>query len=1048
MKIWDISVRQPVFITMLVLALTVLGIISYFRIPVDLLPDVSFPVVTVTTRYPGASPEQVEEQVTSVLEEALGSLPGVDEISSTSAEGFSNVLIQFTLETDDEQAAQDVRERVSTLSNQLPRDVDDPVVRQFDFSELPIFTFAVADRSGQYSPAALRTFVEDQIQQPLERLRGVAVVEVEGGLEREVQVQLDLQALTARRIVPQQVVQALQSENLNIAGGAVRLGDQELSVRTVGEFESVDEIENVIVTERQGVPVRVGDVATVVDTFADRTTITRLNGEESIVVNVRKQSGTNTNAVAERVKGTLDEIRDANDNLDILVARDDSEFVQDSINDAIKDLIYGGLFATIVVLFFFRDVRSTIITMVGLPIILIGTFFFMDALGITLNSITVLALALCVGLVIDDAIVVRENIFRWLEMGHSPREAATKGTAEVALPVIASTATIVSVFLPIAYAQGIIGRFFREFGLTVTIAILISLAEAVTLAPMLSAYFFKQDQGSAREQAPDEQRGKERGGDAWLDRAYGRALNWALDHKRLALTISAVVIVVSLLSFPFVDQAFLPDFNQGEFNVSMQLSAGTPLAVTEREAIRLEERLLQQPEVADVFTTIGGAGTPDQASFFVKLKGGAEADTAAAIAALRERLSDVPADLAFQAANQQVGGSTTLGSRDLQIELVSKTESFQDVILASETLVAQLNMVPGLTDVGRSYRPGEPELRVRVDRERASDLGLSTSEIGATIRLLVNGQAASTFRGEGPEADIRVQLRQSEQGGVDQSTLNKLLNVNMLSRTGRLVPLRDLAALTLTSGPTEIQRIDRQPAIVVAGNYTGERPEADVQADVRALLDEYETPALSATLAGQAEAQQESFGNLFTALMLAVIFVYMALASQFGSFTQPVLIMLALPLAVIGAVLALVLTGRPFDMTAMIGMILLMGLVTKNSILLVDFANREREKGVGADEAMRRAGPIRLRPILMTALSLILGLVPVALTLGAGSNFRSPLATAVIGGMLTSTFLTLFVVPLAYSIWVGWLDRLALGDIGVSAGADTPRELQESETAG
>lgn len=1038
MKIWDISIRQPVFITMVLLAVVVLGIVSYIRIPVDLLPDVSFPVVSVSTSYPGASPKEVEDQVTSVLEESLGSLPGVDSITSTSAEGFSNVLIQFTLETDDEQAAQDVRERVSTLTNQLPRDANDPVVRQFDFSELPIMSFSVADTTGQYTPAELRNLVEDEIQQQLERVPGVALVDVQGGQEREVKVQLDLAALTSRRIVPQQVVQALQTENLNVAGGNVRVGEQELSVRTFGTFQTTEEIESVIVTQRGTAPVYVRDVADVEDGFADRETITRLNGKESVTVNIRKQSGTNTTDVAERVTRRLDEIRDANPELQIITARDDSEFVQESINDAIKDLIYGGIFATLVVFAFFRDVRSTIITMLGLPAILIGTFIFMDALGITLNSLTVLALALCVGLVIDDAIVVRENIFRWLEMGYSPREAASKGTAEVALPVVATTATIVSVFLPIAYAEGIIGQFFRDFGLTVTIAVLLSLVEAVTLAPMLSAYFFKKDTDTPRN--IDEEAGRETAGDSWLDRLYSRALNWTLDHKLFAIAISVVVIVISLVSFPFVDQAFIPDFNQGEFDATLKMPPGTPLEVTERQAIEIESRLLERPDIADVFTTIGGQGTPDEASFFVKLEGGAEADTEAAVARLRQEFSGLSDVLSFQATSQQGGGggSTLLGSRDVVIQMVSTTDDYPGLIVASDSLVEDLKTVPGLADIESSYRPGKPELSVRVNRQRAADLGLTTAQIGSTIRILVNGQVASTFRGEGPESDIRVELQEGDQSNVD-----RLLNVNLLSTTGRLVPLRNLAELNLTSGPTEIQRIDRQPAIVVGGNYTGERSDADVLADVRAKLDSVTAPTVDVKLAGEAEAQQESFGNLLTSLVLAIVFIYMALASQFGSFTQPLLIMLALPLAVIGAVLALVFTGRPFDMTAMIGMILLMGLVTKNSILLVDFANRERERGASADLAMRRAGPVRLRPILMTALSLILGLAPVALALGAGSGFRAPLATAVIGGMVTSTFLTLFIVPLAYSLFVGWLDRFSVG-FQVESEIEEPQELREA----
>ncbi len=1035
MKIWNLSIRQPVFITMVLLALVVLGTVSLTRMPVDLFPDVSFPIVSVITVYPGASPQEVEDQVTSVLEDALSSLPGVKKVTSRSSEGLSSVLVEFTLETPDEKAAQDVREQVDLVRNQLPDDAMDPIVQRFDPSAMPILTFSVADRSGRYSPAQLRKLVEDIVERPLERTPGVAAVEVKGGQVREIQVNLNLKALQARHIPPQQVVAALKMENLNIPGGTVTENDRELLVRTPGNFNSVDEIKNVVISWR-GSPVYLRDVADVVDGFAKRDTITRLNGEEAIVVSVHKQSGTNTTAVAKRVKKQLDQILKANPELEIVIARDESIFVQQSVNDAVNDLLLGALLAGLVVLFFFRDLRNTIITLIGLPVIMLGTLFVLDlVLGYTLNMITLLALSLSVGLVIDDAIVVRENIFRWMEMGYSPREAASKATDEVALPVMAMTLTIVSVFLPVAYATGLVGRFFREFGITVAVAVLISMVEAFTLAPMLSAYFFKRHEDKPKKGGQPQDHQETATG--WLTRIYTQALNWVMNHKGLVTVISVIVLTISMLSFSFIGRAFMPPMDQGQFDVEMRLPPGTPLQVTQEEAIRVESIIRNHPQVSDVFTTIGERGAPERAHFFVKLKGGPSAKAQPVMDELRAQLKGVPG-LSFQSANAFSGGQTLLGNRDILIEVVSYTGDYDTLIAASNQLAARLAEIPGVVDVDNSYKPGKPEVRLEVDRQRAANFGLSTAQVGATIRTLINGEVASTFRGEGDEADIRVQLREEDRNSIDE-----ILNMTLLSPSGRLVPLRNVARVSLGSGPTEIQRINRQPAITIGANYSG-RSEADVMADVRKLLAEHPLPAgVEAKLTGRAELQEESFSSLSQALLLSLIFVYMVLASRFGSFIQPILIMLAMPLAVVGAILALVITGRPMDMTAMIGFIMLMGLVTKNSILLVDFANREQDRGADPDVAMRRAGPIRLRPILMTTFALILGMLPIALGLGAGGDFRAPMAIAVIGGLTTSMFLTLFIVPIAYVLLAGWQARV----LGWWAARKAAREKVKAQVA-
>lgn len=1016
MKIWNTAIRYPVFMTMILLAGVVLGSIAYVTMPVDLFPDVEFPVVVVTTIYPGAAPDEVERQVTSIIEEDLSSVTGLDTINSISGENISNVILAFKLDTSADQAAQDVREKVDLLRNRLPTDAQAPTVRRFNPTAAPVMLLSIADRTGQTSPAELRSQVEEFVQAPLLRVDGVAEVQVDGGETREIKVLLDQKAMEARRLTPQQVVQALEMENLSIPGGSVIEEETELLVRTPGEFKTVQDIEGVVV--RQGAaPVYVRDIARVVDGFEDRKTVTLLNGEESIVLTVQKASATNTLRVSEAVKKELARIQQAHPDWDVVVGGDLADQVRISANGAIEDLLWGSLLASLVILFFFRNIRSTLITIAGLPVIMISTLFFMQIAGIGLNQVSLLALALVVGLVIDDAIVVRENIIRWIERGYSPREAASKGTEEVLLPVIATSATILAVFLPVAYAQGIIGRFFRDFGLTVSFAIIVSTFEALTMAPMLSAYFFKPRKGAPKEINDD--LSQEAEGRGVLDRMYARSLNFSMDHKWIVIVGTIIVIGLSVISVRFIQQAFIPNIDQGQFEVSMEMPPGTPLAVTQREAGKVEDIIRSHPAVADVFTSIGTTSNPGKAKFTVMVEGGVDSQipSRTVMDELRGPLANVPG-IAFQISSNLTGGDNILGNRDILIVMESFGGSYAGLGAEAEQVAQELAKIPGMTDIDISYKPGQPELQIDVDRSRAADFGLNTAQVGSTLRTLISGETTGTFRGEGAEADIRVQLEES-----DRDSVEKVMGINLLAPTGQLIPVGNVADVRYASGPTQIQRTDQQPTVSIGANVVGrDLPEAT--ADVNAFLANLDLPPhVSAKLGGDAEIQSESFNNLSLAMLLSIVFVYMVLASQFSSFVQPLIIMLALPLSVIGGILALVLTGRPLDMTAFIGFIMLMGLVTKNSILLVDFANKARAKGATADEAMRIAGPIRLRPILMTAFSLILAMIPVVLGLGAAGEFRSPMGTAIMGGMLTSTLLTLMVVPVAYSIVVGWMDK-------------------------
>ncbi len=846
------------------------------------------------------------------------------------------------------------------------------------------------------------------MQAPLQRVANVAAVDVAGGQQREVRILLNSEAIQARRISPQQIVAALQSENLNIPGGSLVTGAQELSLRTPGNFTSLDDIRNVVLVDR-GTPVYLSDVATVQDGFKKRDSITRLNGEESVVVSIRKQSGSNTVTVVEDVKKALEPINEKESNLEITIASDQSIQVSSSVEGAIEDLLWGALLAALVVFVFFADLRSTIVTIAGLPVIMISTLFFMNLMGIGLNNISLLALALVVGLVIDDAIVVRENILRWVHKGYSPRDAASIGTAEVFLPVLATTATVMAVFLPVAYAEGIIGRFFVAFGITVAIAMAISFVESLTMAPMLSAYFIgKPKAGKEPKKEVEYEDGEAM---TWLDRLYSRVLHLVLRHKWVTILLTTALVAGSLYGATFLTFSFVPAIDQHQFDMQVSLPAGTPLTVAQAEAIRIEGILRQHPAVTDIFTTIGSTGAPEKLDFFAKLTD--QSNSRAVIDEVRQAFAQAPG-LSFSQGSGITGAAT-----DIVVETRGLANTDYATLAAQANVVMeQLKTVPGLVDFTTTYTSGRPEIQFVVNRDKAAELGLSTAQIGTTIRTLVNGQVVTTYRGDGKEADIRVLLDDTNPAGVDD-----ILNLSLLTSTGRLIPLRQVAQPEQATGPGQILRVDRQPTIRISANVAG-RPVPVVSGEVTALVQTMQLPdGMLVKMGGSTDAQTQGFQSLGLAMLLSVVFIYMVLASQFNSFVQPLLIMIALPLAIVGALLALLITGKALDLTAFIGFIMLMGLVTKNSILLVDFANRERAKGLNAHDAMLKAGPIRLRPILMTSIALILAMIPLVLGLSAGGEFRQSMSIAIMGGMITSTLLTLLIVPVAYALVVGWQER-------------------------
>ena len=1004
----DLSVRQPVFITMLAIAALVVGGILYTRLSLELFPDISLPIVVVQTTYPGAGPEEVERTVSKVVEDAVASLAEVEGVRSTSRDSVSLVVIEFGMRKDGKEAADEVRARINSIRNGLPTEAHEPIISRFDFNAMPVLSIAVSDSGGERSLEGLRTLVDDVLKPRVERLPSVGSVDVIGGVTREVHVDLDLPQLQAHRVAPQQIVQAIRAENVALPSGTVRDGDREETMRTTGEARTLADLGDVPVLSRPGAePLRLRNVAGISEGPAERKALSRLDGRESLVLSVRKQSRGNTVAVADAVKAEIEALEREYPTLSFALAYDGSTFTRESIEDVQTSLLLGAILAALVVLLFFRDLRSTLVTVAGLPVVLAGTFAAMEMLGMSLNIITLMALSLSVGMLIDDAIVVRENIFRHIERGESARVAASRGTGEIALAVVAVSSTIVAVFLPIAFTEGIAGQFLRDFGVTISVAVLLSLVEAFTLAPMLSSVFVQ----SARRAAP----GRRRTASGLFAREYRRVLGWSLRHRPVIILAGALSLGVIADIFPRMVFAFSPNPDQGEFGLNVELPPGSRLVETDRVVRSLEDVLREQPEVAHVFTTVGDQnGTSEVGTLRVELR--ERGGTTGFVERVRPELDALVTagrltiDLeANSPTSGSAGGTGAVSSRPIQFSV--QGDDFADLDVASAALVERLREVPGASDVDRSLKSTRPGRTIAIDRDRAANEGVTAAQVGATVRTLVNGEKAGTFRGAGDDVDIVVRL-----GEQYRDNLPDILGLPIITSKGQLVELSKVANLAASNEPGQIDRYNRQRQIVVGASYLG-RSEGQVLADARAAAAALDVPAgVTVQVSGSAKSQDEMFSSLGVALLLSVMFVYMILASQFGSFVHPFTIMLALPFSFVGALAALYFGGFAFDMLGMIGIILLMGLVTKNSILVVEFANQLRATGLSARAAMLEAGPIRLRPIVMTTLAMIFGMLPVALGLGAGSELRRPMGVSIIGGLVTSTLLTLVVVPVAYTL--------------------------------
>ena len=1025
MGIADTAIRQPVFITMLMLLAVTFGILSYTSIPVNLLPEINIPIVAVTISYPGAGPNSVVEQVAKPVEQVMNTISGIKHITSTSSDGQVIFVLEFNESVDISQAETDVREKINTIRNSLPRDIREPIFARFDPNQAAIVSIAISPIEN-IDPLTLRDRINDEIVPRLQRAQGVGSISVNGGLTRQINVSMKLDKLQAYGLIPAQLIGSLQSANANLGLGSMSAGTQDVNLRAPSMLTGIEDIGKIQIT---GTNYTIADVATVEEGIADRVNYTRLDGKDTIILDVRKQSGTNTVQVADAVKAALTATFEQRTDMQYIIPRDQSVAVSEAVISSLEELVFASIAALLVVYAFFRDLRNTLITMAGLPIILIATFIFLPMFGLTINLITLLALSLSVGLVIDDAIVVRENIFRHTLRGESARVASSRGTAEVSLSVLAMTLTIVAVFVPVTFATGTTGIIFKSFGITVAVAMMISLIEAFTFAPMLSANMFRTQIQKILGQKPptptydhddpnasllheaEENPGK-------LGSWYGTQLAKTLSTRWNRILVMIAALLVLVLSFGVATQlkfTFFPTEDPHEYIVGFELAPGTNLAETDRVAQQAEQILMAEENVTSVISTVGFIGNPERAEFSVKLKG--KAETLAAQEAVRPKLAFVP-NLSFGTPSFQ-GSSTSVTGRTVQVSLQTNkpVESLEPIV---EALKAHMTGMPGIVDVATNYTGGKPELRLLADPARVGDLGLTNADIATSVRALINGERATVLRQDGKDTDIVVRLATE-----DRQNPAALGDIVIPTRSGS-VTLSSLGKFELASSPVSIRRYDRLSQIIVGANLQ-ELNTGDAQTQITDFMNAQNLPAdVVWSFTGVVQQQSEGFTSLIIAMLLSVLFVYMVLASQFGSFTQPLVIMLAMPFSFIGAFIGLLLTNTDLDITGMIGLILLLGLVTKNSILLVDFTNKLRAAGMEKHEALRVAGSVRLRPILMTTLAIVAGALPVAMGIhiigtGQGSEFRRGLATVLIGGLTTSMILTLFVVPAAYSL----LDSLA-----------------------
>jgi hydrophobe/amphiphile efflux-1 (HAE1) family protein len=1028
MKISDISIKRPVFATMMILALLVLGWFSYTDLSVQMFPDIDFPFVVVQTVYPGASAETIETDVTKKVEEAVNQISGIRSVQSKAQEGFTYTFVEFELEVDGGTAAQDVREKVAEIRADLPDDIEEPVITQFDISGSAIVDLSV---SGQRSPREVTRIAKDWIKPRLETVRGVGSVELTGGNEREIAILLNPERMESYEITIDDVRNAVTAANLEIPGGRMAESSREYLVRVKGRLTSVDQFSTIIVKNKQGTPIYLSDVATVCDTIAEERSLSRLDAVPSVSIGVKKQSGANVVEIAAGVRAALEKLeKELPPDIKITVVNDDSVFIRDSISEILFNIQFGTLLAIIVIFLFLLDGRPTLITGLSIPISVIATFTALKFFGFSVNFMTLLGLSLAVGILIDDSIVVVENIYRKMQEGESPFKAAFSGTDEIGLAVAATTFSIVAVFLPVAFMQGIIGRIFYQFGMTVAFAVIISLFVAFSLVPMLTS------RTSAIQEDPEAFNPDRATGwrklwfrirkplsvvSVFFDSAkpaYRRLLELSLRHRAIVMVIAvgSFVLAIAAVGAGLLGMEFMASTDEGKVYVSVVTPPGSTLQQTSERIAQMETIVKRLPEVRNTFVTIGGTNTPVTEGQLMLLLTDAQSRSVTAqklVDTVRTLISVVPGVKTSVMLEPGHAGSSK------PVEFSIRGEDRDELTRLAHKVQSIVQSTPGTTDVDNSLEEGKPELHISVDRSIADDLGLNVYSISSTVRTLVEGEVVTQYQDGDQDYDVRVRL--DERFRNTEQSVGRVLIASGKDIPGRdqlLIPLQRVARFDKETAIGEYSRYDRLPEVRVNANVLHGFAAGTVTNEVRAVVDSTIrfAPGYSAKPVGEQEFMEESFTSVARALILSIVFIYLLLASQYESFFDPLSIMLSLPLSLIGAILGLVIFRSTMNIMTMIGIVMLMGLVTKNAILLIDFVKQRRAMGISRTEAILAAGPIRLRPILMTTLATVFGMLPLALGIGPGAELRAAMARAVIGGLLSSTLLTLVVVPVVYTL--------------------------------
>ena len=1009
----DLSIKRPIFAAVMMLALVILGIFSYRRLAIDMFPDVEIPVLSIITKYPGASPETVEREVTKRIEEAVNPISGVKHVMSTSRESVSLVVVEFNLEVKINEASQEARAKINAIRGDLPQGIEEPIIQKLDFSSIPIISLAV--RSDALSPKDLTTLVEKKVKRRFENISGVGKVDLVGQSKREVNININPSRLEALGMGVDEVIAGLQSENVNTPLGRLNRNSSEYPLRISGKPDVVEKFKTMVIGQRNSRPIMLSEVAEVKDGIEEQRSLAFVNGVQAVSLDILKQSGANVVGVVKLVKKEIEKLQpELPLGTNIEIVRDGSIIIRDSVRDVQETLILGGILTIFIVFLFLNSWRSTVITGLTLPISVISSFIIMNFLGMTLNVLTLMALSLAIGLLIDDAIVVRENIVRHLERGQDHFEAAREGTGEIGLAVLATTFSIVAVFVPVAFMKGIVGRFFFQFGMTVTFAVLISLFVSFTLDPMLSSRWYDPD---------IERKGKRHlvarvldRFNNWFDRTADRyriVIAWTLGHRKTVLLTAFLSLVAGLVVFKFFLQSeFFPGYDQGEFEVNFTTAPDASVEETRGRVRAVLNALKGIPEIQHTYATIGAGdqGTVRDAKVYVELADRKERKRSqkAIQEDTRARLQKVPGILPF---------ITEAGRMDNRKPLLVNVRG-DDISLLKKYAAAlkeKMYQIPGIVDIEVTLEQDIPEYRLAVDRERAVDVGITTAHIVRTVGTLVGGQTVTTYEDEDGDA-VNVRVRLPDTLRQDLSQVERLrLAVQRPGNGPTLIPLGELVSYSVKSTPSEIDRQDLTRQVVISANLDGLPLGTALEKVSFAASQIHMAPGYHVVFSGEAEHMAESFGYMAEALILAILLVYLILAAQFESFIDPLSIMLSLPLSLIGMAGMLLLTGDTISMMSLIGLIMLMGLVTKNAILLVDFTKVLRSRGMNRTEALITAGRTRLRPIMMTTLAMIFGMLPLALALGAGAEMRAPMARAVVGGLITSTFLTLLVVPVMYS---------------------------------